>query len=210
LTERKLAELARTCERRLMMRRLYLYTLAVATIGAAVLFFPGRAHADTLTGSVGINWFFPNTSTTFAKDTIAVGTSLSCPGSSPICAGYGFGTETFSVGGSAISSSVAYPGDYNDGVFNGFDFTGLTFLSGGPLSGFTLTTNIAGLTNSDVTFGPSNIEINLQGLPVGGDFTLGLLSGGATATPEPPSLALLAAGILGLLGFAAANRKVVH
>jgi hypothetical protein len=191
------------------MGRLYFYLLAAATV-AAVLFLPVGAYADSLTGAVGINWFFPNTSTTFAKDTIAVGSSLSCPGSSPICPGYGFATQTFSVGTSAISSAVVFPGAYQSVAFDGFDFTGLTFLSGGPLSGFTLSTDIAGLTNSDVTFGPSNIEINLQGLPVGGDFTLGLLSGSTTATPEPPSLALLAAGVLGLLGFAAAKRKVAH
>ena len=189
------------------MGRLYLYVLAAATVGAAVLLSPVGAHADSLAGSVGINWFSPNTSTTFAKDTIAVGSSLSCPGSSPICTGYGFGTQTFSVGASAISSAVVYPGSYNSGAFNGFDFTGLAFLSGGSLSGFTLTTNIAGLTNSDVTFGPSNIEINLQSLPVSGDFTLNLLTGGTTATPEPSSLALVAVGVLGLLGLGAANEK---
>ena len=193
------------------MGRLYFYVLAVATVGAACLLSPGRAHADSLTGSVGINWFYPNTSTTFAKDTIAVGSSLSCPGSSLICTGYGFGTQTFSVGASAISSAVVYPGSpYVGGAFNGFDFTGLTFLSGGSLSGFTLSTNIAGLTNSDVTFGPSNIEINLQNLPVSGDFTLNLLTGGATATPEPSSLALVAAGVLGLLGLGAVQRRVVR
>src|ERR1700681_3356166 len=125
-----------------MMGRLHLCVLAAATVGAALLISPVGAHADSLAGSVGINWFSPNTSTTFAKDTIAVGSSLTCPGSSPICAGYGFGTQTFSVGTAAISSAVAYPGAYNSGAFDGFDFTGLTFLSGGPLSGFTLTTNI--------------------------------------------------------------------
>ncbi len=192
------------------MGRLYLYVLAVAMVGTAVLLSPGGAHADSLTGSVGINWFFPDTSTTVEKDTIAVGSSLSCPGSSPICAGYGFRTQTFSVGASAISSAVVFPNSYQSGAFDGFDFTGLSFLSGGSLSGFTLTTNIAGLTNSDVTFGPSNIEINLQSLPASGDFTLNLLTGGTTATPEPSSLALVVAGVLGLLGLGAAQRKVAR
>jgi PEP-CTERM motif len=192
------------------MGRLYLCVLAAATVGVAVLISPVGAHADSLTGLVGINWFSPNTSTTFAKDTIAVGSTLNCPGSSPICAGYGFGTQTFSVGTSAISSAVVYLAAYNSGAFDGFDFTGLTFLAGGSLNGFTLTTNIAGLTSANVTFGPSNIEINLQSLPAG-NFTLNLLSGGGeTATPEPSSLALVAAGVLGLLGLGVARRKLVY
>jgi hypothetical protein len=105
---------------------------------------------------------------------------------------------------------VVYPGSYNNGAFNGFDFTGLVFLSGGSLSGFTLTTNIAGLTASSVTFGPSNIEVNLQSLPVTGNFTLDLLSGSTTATPEPSSLVLMAVGVVGLLGLGAAKRKMAH
>ena len=189
------------------MGRLYLCVLAAATVGAALLISPVGAHADSLAGSVGINWFSPNTATMFAKDTIAVGSSLNCPGGSPICTGYGFGSETFSVGAAAISSSVVYPGSYNNGAFNGFDFTGLAFLSGASLSGFTLTTNIAGLTASSVTFDPSNIEVNLQSLPVTGNFTLDLLSGGTTATPEPSSLVLMALGVVGLLGLGAAKRK---
>jgi hypothetical protein len=103
-----------------------------------------------------------------------------------------------------------YPGSYNNGAFNGFDFTGLAFLSGGSLSGFTLTTDIAGLTTSSVTFGPSNIEVNLQSLPVTGNFTLNLLSGGLTAAPEPSSLVLMALGVLGLLSLGAATRKMAH
>ncbi len=192
------------------MGRLYLCVLAAAAVGAAVLISPVGAHADSLAGSVGINWFSPNTATTFTKDTIVVGSSLNCPGSSPICTGYGFGTETFSVGSAAISSTVVYPGSYNNGAFNGFDFTGLAFLSGGSLSGFTLTTDIAGLTTSSVTFGPSNIEVNLQSLPVTGNFTLNLLSGGLTAAPEPSSLVLMALGVLGLLSLGAATRKMAH
>src|ERR1700688_3306634 len=104
-----------------MMGRLYLCVLAAATVGAADLISPVGAHADSLAGSVGINWFCANTATMFAKDTITVGSSLNCPRGSPICTGYGFGTETFSEGAAAISSSVVYPGSYNNGAFNGFD-----------------------------------------------------------------------------------------
>ncbi len=62
-----------------------------------------------------------------------------------------------------------------------------------------------GLTNSDVTFGPNFIEVNLQGLQVRGTFTLDLIP--STATPEPGTLALLGTALAALIGLRAARRK---
>ena len=66
------------------MRRLPIYVLVIAAAACALLLSPG-ARADSLTGSVGITWFYPDTSTVFASDSIAVGSSLNCSGASPIC-----------------------------------------------------------------------------------------------------------------------------
>jgi PEP-CTERM motif len=188
--------------------RASLLTVAVAL--CALVLSPGITRADTLTGSTDITWVFGTT--TFATDTIVDGSSLSCPGASLICMGYsGLGSETFSVGASAISLTVSGfpPGNYASSSFNGFDFTGLTFASGDSLTGFTLTTNITGLTDSDITFGPSFIDVNLASLPVDGFFTLDLTSGPSVSTPEPSSLALLGIGLLAVLVGLARKRLVL-
>jgi hypothetical protein len=176
----------------------------VAAVFCALVVSPGITRADGLTGSAGISWLYPDAGTTIGSDTIAVGSTLACPGASPICVPYGgYGTETFSVGTSSISYSALFPpSTYGDTSFDGFDFTGLTFAGGGSLTGFTLTTDIPGLTDSDVTFGSNFIEVNLAGLSVDGDFTLDLTSGPADSTPEPSSFLLLGIGLLALVGFA--------
>ena len=104
----------------------------------------------------------------------------------------GTDTITYTASGNLIP--------YNTVLFNGWDFTGLTFASGSTLVGFALSTDIAGLTPARVSFGPSNIEINLEGLPENGTFTLTLISGSSTTTPEPSSLLLIGTALAGLAG----------
>ena len=116
------------------------------------------------------------------------------------------GKHTFAVGTDTITYTASnniingLPVNYNVVLFNGWDFTGLTFASGSTLVGFALSTDIAGLTPARVSFGPSNIEINLEGLPEDGTFTLTLISGSSTTTPEPSSLLLLGTALAGLAG----------
>lgn len=180
------------------------YLFAVAII-CALLVLPSMAAADSLTGSVAISWLRPTVSSITNADTILVGSSISCPGTSQICSGYNPTTsETFSVGSSSItynaSGYVPITSLYPTSTFNGFDFSNLTFASGGTLVGFTLTTNMAGLTSSDVSFTGSSIEINLAGVPEDGTFTLGLVSSnsGSVPAPEPKTLTLLGAGLIAL------------
>ncbi|MGA9633090.1 MAG: hypothetical protein WBQ63_16810, partial [Candidatus Acidiferrales bacterium] len=182
------------------MKKARICLMAVAAVFCALVLSPGVTRADELTGSSGISWIADGT--TYASDTIPVGSSLSCPGTSSICTYfYGFGTETFSVGTSSISYSVSnFPvGDYS-GTTNGFQFADLTFGSGDSLAGFTIASNNIGLSASDITFGPSSIFIDLTGLPIDGSFTIDLISGPAVSTPEPSSLVLLGVGLLALMG----------
>ena len=176
------------------MRKLFQSGLLAVAMSLAPL-----AHAG-LIGDVGITWLYPDTGTTFASDTIAVSSTLNCPGSSSICTGYGTeGTETFGVNSTSITYTASVANSYATSSFNGFDFTGLTFADAGTLTGFTLVNGLAGLTTSDVSFGPHSIEINLEGLAATGSFTLNLSEAAGASTPEPSFLAPLA---LALGGFA--------
>ena len=189
--------------------RVCLVATAVAFCG--LILSPGITRADELTGTVGISWI--SGVSTFASDTIAVGSSLSCPGTSPICNGYsdGFvqlGDETFSVGTSSISysgSNYSLEGG-NYGSTTSFDFTGLNFASGEPLSGFTIASESGiTLTDADFTIGPggSSISIDLAGLPIDSSFTIDLIPSSTTvAAPEPSSLMLLGLGLIALVGLA--------
>lgn len=179
--------------------------LSFASLSAFVLLIAPMAHAD-LIGTVGITWLFPDTSSVFASDTIAVGTTLACPGSSPICSGYTTGTIDFTVASTSISYAADAGLTYDAATFNGFDFTGLTFADGGSLMGVTLTgSTIPGLTSSDVSFTGHSVEINLEDLAVSGDFTLNLVEG--RAVPEPTYIPVIG---VGLASFALLRRRLIN
>lgn len=169
---------------------------------AATFLQPARASAD-LIGSVELTWYTPDSSTIYkGPESIAVGSALSCPLLDDICPAYGEGGEhTFAIG----SDSITYTGAndptsaYTDNPFNGFVFSGLTFSNGGSLSGFNLSTDIAGLTTADVSFGSSSISVDMAGLPINGTYTLTLDESGGTSAAESSSLPMLGLGVAGLL-----------
>ena len=182
------------------MKTVRVCLMAVAAAFCALVLCPGVTRADTLTGSTGITWVFGTS--TFATDTIADGSSLSCPGASPICAGYsGYGSETFSVGTSSISYSVSnYPVGKYGGTIQRLRLHG-TDLRQWRLArpGFTLDNEQPGLTDADITFGLVLLH-QFGRVPVDGSFTLDLTSGPSVSTPEPSSFLLLGIGLLALAG----------
>jgi PEP-CTERM motif len=199
---------------RLIVRYCFI-ALAAVTVLALM---PTFASADSLTGAVSVTWLFPDNSTPIISGPDAVGTTISCTGTStPACSPLAIipGSE---ISFEADGSSITYTGtgfgsaDYLSGTtsggtpitFNGFEFSDLTFTSSGTLAGYALTTNISGLTASDITFGSDFIEVNMAGLPGEGYFTLNLIS-----TPEPGTLGLLALGLAGVLALAWGRRRLV-
>jgi hypothetical protein len=172
---------------------------AVAVLLGALLLIPSRAAADGLSGFVDISWLFPNTISPLATGTTNVGTTLSCPSASGFCnpnldfsliqAG---GTWSFDITSTSITFTSNLVGeDFDNGSFNGFFFSDFTFQDGDSLGGYSLTTNIPGLTNSNVTMDGNSIYVNLQDLSANGSFTIDLVS-----APEPSTLASLLLGVV--------------
>ena len=83
-------------------------------------------------------------------------------------------------------------GFWGAGAFNGFDFTSLDFGAGISLTGFTLTTDLAGLTNANISFTGNSISFNAAGLSfVDAPYTIRLDLITSASAPEPATLALL-------------------
>jgi hypothetical protein len=184
--------------------------LSVSLLAFAAMFLTPLAHAG-IVGFVGIEWLYPNSSTVFATDTIDVGSSLTCPGSSPICGGFGGnGNESFTV----TSTSITYTGANYDSLFDtgaafdGFEFTGVTFADSGSLSGVTISGDTIGIDSSEVSFTGNSVEVNLATFPIDGSFTLNLSENGTTSSvPEPGSLGLVGTALLSF-GYLLRRRRV--
>jgi hypothetical protein len=147
------------------------------------------------------------------------GYQLTCPGQdigSGVCLNFRQQT-TISIGVASISIhegggsgfGIAGPGVN----FNGLDFSGLNFGPGYQLSGFTLTTDLPGLTASDVSFTGSSIEYNAIGTSFyNAPYTITLDLATSSTAPEPATLGLLGLALIGfaLRGRSAASTKTRH
>jgi len=106
------------------------------------------------------------------------------------------------IGDFTISYSYigGQPSGFNPTPPNGMTFLGLNL--GAPIEAVLISTGIAGLDLSRITFTATSVEIDMHGLSLGfaNGFTLTLV-----AVPEPASVAIVAAGLLGLAGL---RRKV--
>jgi hypothetical protein len=168
----------------------------------------GSASADaagSLVGSdVTISYLFPTATSVFGSPTVLPittdPTTLTCPAhGSGVCAAFAenaaitIGANSFTVVEDSGSSYTAAP-------FNGIEFSNLDFGPGLHLSGFSLLTNLSGLTPADVSFTNDSIRYNASGLSFETSpyfITLTV----ATAVPERSTWAMMLVGFAGL-GFA--------
>lgn len=159
-----------------------------------------NANASLIGQNITADWLFPNNATVYATQTVTVGA-----GPEIVCAGGGVGTGLctgFIVGASIDIGADSITLDVNSGnnswtanAFNGYRFSDLSL--GGTWTSDTLSTNMAGLDASRISFDGSALYVNMQGLPAnaGDYFTITLNSG---TVPEPSTVSLFGLSIAGL------------
>ena len=181
-------------------------TLAACALAAAAV--PAFAANDLTGMSVDVNWLFPDAAHSVAEQVVVVGAGaeIQCAGGNVgtgLCAQFVDGAS-IDLGANTLALSIdSGTSSWTNPTFNGYAFTGLA--AGGAWTGYSLSTDFAGLDASRITFSPDEVTVNMTGItPVAGQsFTITLLT---SAVPEPGNVALLFAG-LGALACIARRRR---
>ena len=167
---------------------------AALAAAAFALALPAAAAPSLIGDNITINWLFPDTSTLFATTTVTVGAGVevTCPGPNPLCAGFAV-PATIDIGATSIFVTEAAGSAWNPAAFNGLDFTSLDFGPGIFLTGFSLSTDLAGLTASRISFTGHSISFNAEDLSFRtAPYTIRLdLITNELEVPEPSTFALL-------------------
>lgn len=174
----------------------------------ALCAFASSASATALIGTVNADYLFPDDSTIIASSVLTVGTTLNCTAGGPgICAPFAQ-EATFLASDLSITLTEGGGSGYSAAAFNGISYSGLTFDDGSSLIGFSLDTDLAGLTVANITLTPTSIQFNAQGLSFPNDYfiTLNLITRAAPVVPEPATWALMIGGFA-LAGAAIRRRK---
>jgi hypothetical protein len=189
-----------------------MHTTTQSIFAALTLALCGTAASagPALVGTVTDSYVFPTSSNVFASSTIAVGTPTVCPGADPICSPFAK-PATLSASGLTLSVSEDAGSSYTPASFNGIQFSNLVFSDGSHLTGFTLDTDLAGLTASDISFTGNSIEYNAAGLnffTAPYHVTIGLITSSASV-PEPASWALMLGGFSAIGSAMRSRRKTI-
>jgi len=180
-----------------------LKSILASAFAAFAAMAPMAAHAGLVGQDVTVGFYYPDSSTvdsafgTPTTQTVGLtGAVFPLPGTLTL--------TTVTVADTTISLYFASPGPYPFGS-SSFDGPILTF-SLADLASVTLdgASNVGGFSALDVTSTSNSILINLQGLnltvpqgPDGGTIILDVTTAAVTPAPEPLTLSLFGAGLLG-------------
>lgn len=164
-----------------MMKRLFLLVVV------GFLSMPMIASAGLIGATVDIEWFYPNSSTSFCSSgTAVVGAGLEyaagCSGFSPVSIDISDTQVFVDTGGSTWSS----------GSFNGFV---MSILSGPDILSVAYNAALSNMGFASVSSTSSSAAFNFASVSPGG---LAVFDIASASVPEPGTVALLALGLTGL------------
>lgn len=181
--------------------------LLLAVLFAAILLPTAPARAGLLGTTITLNYNFLVPAASTDSLLVTSGVEVTCTGggtgNANVCGMLTAPTQYLDIGDTTIAYSYVggTPGGFNPTEPNGMEFLDLDI--GGPITSVLLSTGIAGLDLSRISFTATSVAIDMHGLGLGfsNSFTLTLVT-----VPEPAALALLGAGLLGLVGVRAPGR----
>jgi hypothetical protein len=165
------------------------------------------AHAGLVGSSVNLGYRYQATALDALQttvDTVVVGGGVeaTCPGAFNLCTMLTAATQMVDIADQSITYRYVGGGSgFNAVYINGFDFQALNL--GSAITDIGLSTDIAGLDLSRLSFTADSLQVDMRGLVLlapGNTFTVQLL----TATVPEPTTAFLA--VLGLAGLLASRR----
>jgi hypothetical protein len=174
--------------------------VAVLTAGLSGI---SASHASLIGTSVTLNYDYYTPANTVDLLKVGPGPEVSCTGggggNANVCSLLNLPSQSVDIGASSIRySHVGTGGQFTPSILNGFDFENLN--PGFTIGNVILTTNIANLDASRLSFTGSSVKVDMEGLFLTTTrnspdfFNLGLTS----AVPEPSTWAMMILGFAGI------------